>query len=58
MNVIGKECLHDCEATSARQWLKSSRQSLTVGWIARRAVKPSVRSRGFTSVFYGRFGPR
>jgi hypothetical protein len=26
-------------------------------WIAQRAAKPSVRSCGFTSAFYGRFGP-
>ena len=28
MNVIGKECPHDCEATSARPTVKSSRRSL------------------------------
>jgi putative ABC transport system substrate-binding protein len=55
MNVIDKECLHDCEATSAQP----SRRSLTVAWIARRAAKPSVRSCGFTSVLRThRPGPR
>ena len=45
---------HRARPTSARPTVRSSRRSLTAAWIARSAAKPSVRSCGFTSVFYGR----
>jgi hypothetical protein len=57
MNVIGKECLHDCEADLSAAFGQVIAALADGSWIAQRAAKPSVRSCRFTTVFYGRFGP-
>ena len=57
MNVIGKECLHDCEAdlSAAFREVIAAIAGGCVNCAARREAIPEAMR--FISVFYGGFGP-